>query len=131
MTLDVKGLVIGKLLKSEDPPILVALYLCGVLQFKQLGHWVCTLTWVSVHGLSRAFIGLLQVTIVYAVTFPVNPVIFRLLRIGKMVRAVRMVAVTSFLVLQILFDAMKFMRSLFGRTERVSCRSNGISAAAR
>ena len=78
----------------------------------------------------RAFIGLLQVAI-YAVAFPVNPVIFRLLRIGKMVRAVRMVAVTSFLVLQILFDAMKFMRSLFGRTERVSCRSNGISAAAR
>lgn len=49
-------------------------------------------------------IGLLQVTIVYAITFPVNPVIFRLLRIGKMVRAVRMVAVTSFLALQILFE---------------------------
>jgi len=55
-------------------------------------------------GSPFSVIGLLQVTIVYAVTFPVNPVIFRLLRIGKMVRAVRMVAVTSFLALQILFE---------------------------
>ncbi len=53
VTSDVKGVVIGKILKSEDPPVLVALYLCGVLQFKQVGHWVSTFTWVSVHGPSE------------------------------------------------------------------------------
>ena len=35
---------------------------------------------------------LVEVTILYAVALPVNPVLFRLLRIGKLARAIRMVA---------------------------------------
>ncbi|CAK9089780.1 Sodium channel protein type 9 subunit alpha (Peripheral sodium channel 1) (PN1) (Sodium channel protein type IX subunit alpha) (Voltage-gated sodium channel subunit alpha Nav1.7) [Durusdinium trenchii] len=41
--------------------------------------------------------GLIEVTILYAVDFPVNPVLFRLLRIGKLARAIRMVTMTSVL----------------------------------
>jgi len=52
-------------------------------------------TWLNYIDVVVSLFSLAEVTIVYAVTFPVNPVIFRLLRIGKMVRAVRMVAVTS------------------------------------
>lgn len=52
-------------------------------------------TWLNYIDIVVSLFSLAEVTIVYAVTFPVNPIIFRLLRIGKMVRAVRMVAVTS------------------------------------
>lgn len=40
---------------------------------------------------------LVEVTILYAVALPVNPVLFRLLRIGKLARAIRMVTMTSVL----------------------------------
>jgi len=38
---------------------------------------------------------LIEITVFYATTLPVNPVLFRLLRIGKLARAFRMVTMTS------------------------------------
>ena len=41
---------------------------------------------------------LIEVTVFYATELPVNPVLFRLLRIGKLARAFRMVKMTSVLL---------------------------------
>ena len=38
---------------------------------------------------------LVEIAVFYTMTLPVNPMLFRLLRIGKLVRAVRMVHMTS------------------------------------
>ena len=38
---------------------------------------------------------LIEVTVFYTMTLPINPMLFRLLRIGKLVRAVRMVHMTN------------------------------------
>ncbi|CAK9064267.1 unnamed protein product, partial [Durusdinium trenchii] len=40
---------------------------------------------------------LIEVTVFYTMTLPINPMLFRLLRIGKLVRAVRMVHMTNML----------------------------------
>ena len=38
-----------------------------------------------------------EVTVYHATTLPVNPILFRLVRIGKLARAIRMVTMTSML----------------------------------
>lgn len=47
--------------------------------------------------LAVSITSLVEVTILYAVALPVNPVLFRLLRIGKLARAIRMVALICIL----------------------------------
>lgn len=51
--------------------------------------------WVNYVDVVVSILALAEVTIVWTVTWPVNPVIFRLLRIGKLARAVRMFTMTS------------------------------------
>lgn len=47
--------------------------------------------------LAVSITSLVEVTILYAVDLPVHPVLFRLLRLGKLARAIRMVTMTSVL----------------------------------
>lgn len=46
--------------------------------------------------LAVSITSLVEVTILYAVDLPVHPVLFRLLRLGKLARAIRMVARENF-----------------------------------
>eukprot|EP00913_Durusdinium_trenchii_P014123 g13256.t1 len=55
----------------------------------------CLKVWVNYVDVVVSILALAEVTIVWTVTWPVNPVIFRLLRIGKLARAVRMFTMTS------------------------------------
>ncbi|CAJ1424260.1 unnamed protein product [Effrenium voratum] len=59
------------------------------------GHfWKVCANYVDV---AVSMTALVEVTILYAVALPVNPILFRLLRIGKLARAIRMVTMTSVL----------------------------------
>lgn len=65
------------------------------------------LTWMNYVDLGVVITSLVEITVFYATTMPVNPVLFRLLRIGKLARAFRMVHMTSVLAsLQLLVKCL-------------------------
>ena len=56
---------------------------------------------------------MIEVALNYTVKLPVEPMLFRLLRVGKLVRAVRMVAMTSVLAsLQLLVKCLAASRDM-------------------
>ncbi|CAJ1423454.1 unnamed protein product [Effrenium voratum] len=70
----------------------------------KLAFWKVWMNYVDVAVTATS---LIEVTIFYAATLPVNPVLFRLLRIGKLARAIRMVTMTSVLAsLQLLVKCL-------------------------
>mmetsp|Transcript_7785 Transcript_7785/g.17968 ORF Transcript_7785/g.17968 Transcript_7785/m.17968 type:complete len:629 (+) Transcript_7785:68-1954(+) len=64
-------------------------------------------SWMNYVDLGVSVTSLIELTVFYATTMPVNPVLFRLLRIGKLARAFRMVHMTSVLAsLQLLVKCL-------------------------
>jgi len=53
--------------------------------------------WMNYLDVAVSVTSLIEVAVFYTMTLPINPMLFRLLRIGKLVRAVRMVHMTSML----------------------------------
>jgi len=53
--------------------------------------------WMNYLDVAVSVTSLIEVAVFYTTTLPINPMLFRLLRIGKLVRAVRMVHMTSML----------------------------------
>eukprot|EP00435_Cladocopium_sp_Y103_P069944 s275_g34.t1 len=54
-------------------------------------------TWLNYVDVGVAATSVVEMTILWASNLPVNPVLFRLLRIGKLARAIRMVTMTNIL----------------------------------
>eukprot|EP00913_Durusdinium_trenchii_P023044 g21637.t1 len=76
----------------------------------QLGFWR---VWMNYVDVAVSVTTLAEVAIYYTVTLPVNPIFFRLLRIGKLIRAVRMVTMTSMLSsLQLLVKCLASSRDM-------------------
>ncbi|CAJ1420432.1 unnamed protein product [Effrenium voratum] len=82
--------VVGDLIFAGIFTLDVLLRIC-VLRLK---FWKVPMNFVDVAVSATT---LAEVTLYYTLTLPVNPIFFRLLRIGKLVRAVRMVTMTSML----------------------------------
>jgi len=53
--------------------------------------------WMNYIDVAVSIASLIEVTVYHATTLPVNPILFRLVRIGKLARAIRMVTMTSML----------------------------------
>lgn len=53
--------------------------------------------WMNYVDVAVSVASLIEVTVYHATTLPVNPILFRLVRIGKLARAIRMVTMTSML----------------------------------
>lgn len=68
--------------------------LANLCKFPFAGSGFCTIRALLFHGTHSSDLSA-KVTIINTATTPVNPIIFRFLRIGKLVRAVRMVTMTS------------------------------------
>lgn len=71
--------------------------------FLQLRFWK---TWLNYVDLGVATTSMVEMTILWASNLPVNPVLFRLLRIGKLARAIRMVTMTILQSLQLLVKCL-------------------------
>ena len=69
-----------------------------------------------VEGINMSLLRHCEVTVYHATTLPVNPILFRLVRIGKLARAIRMVTMTSMLQsLQLLVKRLIFHNELQDR----------------
>ena len=64
---------------------------------------------------------MVEMTILWASNLPVNPVLFRLLRIGKLARAIRMVTMTNILPLS---DSTKSSKCRSWDTQELRKRSS-------
>eukprot|EP00434_Breviolum_minutum_P023872 symbB.v1.2.021063.t1/scaffold1802.1/size105105/1 len=60
--------------------------------FLRLRFWK---TWLNYVDVGVAVTSVVEITVLWASNLPVNPVLFRLLRIGKLARAIRMVTMTN------------------------------------
>ncbi|CAE7884596.1 ycf45, partial [Symbiodinium microadriaticum] len=75
-----------------------------------LAFWKVWLNYVDV---LVTIVSLMEVMTYYAVPFPINPALFRLLRIGKLARALRMLPVTNALAsLQLLVKGLSASRGM-------------------
>jgi len=75
-----------------------------------LAFWKVWLNYVDV---LVTIVSLMEVLTYYAVPFPINPALFRLLRIGKLARALRMLPVTNALAsLQLLVKGLSASRGM-------------------
>eukprot|EP00434_Breviolum_minutum_P018089 symbB.v1.2.015954.t2/scaffold1204.1/size131571/1 len=69
--------------------------------------------WMNYIDVAVSVTTVIEVAIYYTIELPVNPIFFRLLRIGKLIRAVRMVTMTSMLSsLQLLVKCLASSRDM-------------------
>lgn len=70
-------------------------------------------SWPNYIDLAVSVTSIVELSLYYSLEFPLNPVIFRLLRIGKLARAIRMVTMTSVLgSLQLLVKCLSASRPM-------------------
>lgn len=60
-------------------------------------RWDFFKIWMNYLDVAVSVASLLEIAVFYTLTLPIHPMLFRLLRIGKLIRAVRMVHMTSML----------------------------------